>query len=47
MNHSLSGGLLRNKFVWDHNPEASDLYKKCGYKSFRQGDGGMFMLKEM
>ena len=34
-------------FVWEHNPAGLVLYKKCGYKSSQQGEGGLFMLKEI
>ena len=34
-------------FVWDHNPEGLELYEKCGYKPYQQGNGGLFMLKEL
>ena len=34
-------------FVWEHNPKGLGLYEKCGYKYFQQGEGGIFMLKEL
>ena len=34
-------------FVWEHNPAGLGLYKKCGYKPSQQGEGGLFMLKEL
>lgn len=31
--------------VWKHNPSGINLYTKCGYSTFEQTDGGMYMKK--
>lgn len=32
-------------YVWEHNLPGIQLYTKCGYSSFRQEDGGVYMTK--
>ena len=34
-------------FVWDHDPEAAALYRRCGYDAVSRIDGGSYMRKEL
>ena len=34
-------------FVWDHNPEGFELYRKCGYAAVEHEDGGSVMQKAL
>lgn len=34
-------------YVWKHNPPGVNLYRKCGYVTFRELEGGMYMRKEI
>ncbi|MBO4832162.1 MAG: GNAT family N-acetyltransferase [Oscillospiraceae bacterium] len=33
--------------VWDHNPAGYDLYRKCGYGTAKQMQGGSVMKKDL
>ena len=34
-------------FIWDHNPEGYELYRKCGYEAVEHEDGGSVMKKAL
>ena len=41
-----AAGCVRSAlFVWDHNPEGCELYRKCGYEALEHEDGGAVMKK--
>ncbi len=43
-----AAGCVRSAlFVWDHNPEGCELYRKCGYEAVEHEDGGSVMKKAL
>lgn len=34
-------------YVWEHNTPGVNLYRKCGYVTFKETDDGMYMKKEI
>jgi ribosomal protein S18 acetylase RimI-like enzyme len=41
------GCIESRLYVWTHNPPGLNLYKKCGYVTFREVRGGMYMKKSL
>ena len=42
-----AGCIQSALFVWDHNPEGYELYRKCGYEAVEHEDGGSVMKKAL